>query len=54
MLRQEILMIGFRRIEFAAGLDRCHHRDAESMRLIELGDIGAGTVRLLRSVWKDR
>ena len=42
------------RIEFATGLDRLSLQDAESIRLIELGDMGRhGTVRLLEGAWKD-
>ena len=42
-------MIGFRRIESAAGLDRGDHRRVERLRLIELRDIRLGNVNLLLS-----
>ncbi len=47
-------MIILGRIETPAGLDLGDDRSIEHMRLVELGDIGLGNVRLLRIGREDR
>ena len=47
-------MIALRRIERAARLDSGDDRLLEPVRLIELGDVGLGDVRLLGVGWEDR
>jgi hypothetical protein len=47
MSRQEVLIIGFRRMERASCLDRGYHGSMEDVSPIELGDIGSSDISLL-------